>query len=493
MPNVFTFSDVIHLLPWIVVALFAVLIPVFDVFAKPETGRAYAGYFALIGIGVAFLLNFLQWGDAPASCFSGMLAADAFGMFFNAVVLLAAALTTLLAIGYFQEHGLHRGEFYGLMLMALSGMMLMGMATDLISFFIALELMSIPVYALAAYMRHRNESVEAALKYFLMGAFSTAFMLMGIAFLYGAVGSTGFAEIHKHLSGSGASALSLLGVVFVLIGFTFKTAAVPFHMWTPDVYEGAPTPVTGFMAAAVKAAAFAAFIRVFAVAFEPVKLGAFGWYNIIWILAVLTMTLGNLAALVQDNVKRMLAYSSIAHAGYLLIGFLTITQAKDGNGAASLLFYLLGYAVMNLGAFGVVILFGRNGDENLDLTKGWKGMGAKAPALAVAMTVFMLSLAGIPPTVGFMGKFYIFKSALDQGLVVIAVLGVLNSLISVYYYLRVLVTMYMKPADGENDVQPMTSLPVSLAVVASVALVLWLGILPSGALAAAQAAVASLF
>ncbi len=493
MPNVFTFSDVIHLLPWIVVALFAVLIPVFDVFAKPETGRAYAGYFALIGIGVAFLLNFLQWGDAPASCFSGMLAADAFGMFFNAVVLLAAALTTLLAIGYFQEHGLHRGEFYGLMLMALSGMMLMGMATDLISFFIALELMSIPVYALAAYMRHRNESVEAALKYFLMGAFSTAFMLMGIAFLYGAVGSTGFAEIHKHLSGSGASALSLLGVVFVLIGFTFKTAAVPFHMWTPDVYEGAPTPVTGFMAAAVKAAAFAAFIRVFAVAFEPVKLGAFGWYNIIWILAVLTMTLGNLAALVQDNVKRMLAYSSIAHAGYLLIGFLTITQAKDGNGAASLLFYLLGYAVMNLGAFGVVILFGRNGDENLDLTKGWKGMGAKAPALAVAMTVFMLSLAGIPPTVGFMGKFYIFKSALDQGLVVIAVLGVLNSLISVYYYLRVLVTMYMKPADGENDVQPMASLPVSLAVVASVALVLWLGILPSGALAAAQAAVASLF
>ncbi len=495
MPIVFTPADLMHVLPWIVVVAFAIAVPVLDVFAHAETNRAYAGYLALVGIGAAFALTLWQWGAPPTSAFGGMLRVDAFGLFFNALLLAAAGVTVLLGIGFFHEHGLHRGEFYGLLLMALSGMMLMGMASDLLAFFVALELMSIPIYVLAAFQRHLNQSVEAALKYFLMGAFSTAFLLFGIAFVYGAVGATGYDAVMQFIAAKGVtgSAFLPLGMIFILIGFAFKVAAVPFHMWTPDVYEGAPTVVTGFMATAVKAAAFAAFLRLFITVFYDMKLVGFGWFHILWVLAVATMTLGNLTALMQDNIKRMLAYSSIAHAGYLLVGFLSITRSPDNNGAASLLFYLVAYAAMNLGAFGVVILAGRRDKENLLVSKGWAGFGFRAPALGVAMTIFMLSLAGVPPTAGFMGKFYVFKSAIDQGLVLIAVIGVINSLLSVYYYLRILVFMYMKPAEEGAELAPLRSMPVQVAVVIAVVATLQLGLLPSSFLVAAQTAVRSLF
>ncbi|RJO73861.1 MAG: NADH-quinone oxidoreductase subunit N [Myxococcales bacterium] len=491
----FNAADLLPLAPTIVVALFAMAILVADVFARPETSRVYAGYLTLAGLGVAFVLNLLA-GDANAQpLFGGMIVVDAFSRFFNLVLIAAAALSVLSAIAYFEEHGLHRGEFYALVLLALAGMMLMAASADLLMFFVALEVMSIAVYVLAAYQRHLNRSIEAALKYFLMGAFSTAFLLFGIALLYGASGTTNLAQLMAFLKdgAAGAPLLAAAGMILVLVGFAFKVAAVPFHMWTPDVYEGAPTVVTGFMAAAVKAAAFAAFVRVFATAFFPVKLSDFGWYNVIWVLAVLTMTLGNLAALVQDNIKRMLAYSSIAHAGYLLVGFLTITQEKTQNGAASVLFYLAAYAAMNLGAFAVVMAFGRRDNENLEVGKGWAGLARRSPALGVAMTIFMLALAGVPPTAGFMGKFYVFKSAIDQGLILIAVIGIINSLISVYYYLRVTVYMYMAPEGEGAQTAPLASLPLALAVFFSAAAVLYLGILPSTMLKAAERAVASLF
>jgi NADH-quinone oxidoreductase subunit N len=500
MQTAFNPSELLQILPVIVVATFAMASLLLDVFANEQQDRAYVGYLTLLGLATAFGLNLLQWGAEPVHVLFGTLAVDNYSVLVNAVLLATAALVTLTGMGYFSEHGLHRGEFYALMLMSLSGMMLMGMASDLLAFFIALELVSIPVYVLAAFNRHRNESVEAALKYFLMGAFSTAFLLFGLAFLYGAVGSTSYAAILDYIKTNGIVAnpdgqpLMLMGMSFVIIGFAFKVAAAPFHMWTPDAYQGAPTPVTSFMAAAVKLAAFAGFIRLFLDVFAPFKDGGFGWFTIIWVLAVLTMTIGNLAALVQDNIKRMLAYSSIAHAGYLLVGFLTLSRSPAENGTASLLFYLTAYAAMNLAAFAIVVMAGRRGDEGQQISQNWSGFGLRAPALGVAMTIVMLSLAGMPPTAGFMGKFYIFKSAIDQGLVGIAIIAILNSLVSVYYYLRVIVFMYfIPPAEGQVQPAPLRSLPLGLAVLIAVAANLYLGILPSGMLDAAQKAVASLF
>jgi len=486
-------TDLLRILPFIVVAVFSMITLLVDVFSDKGTDKTFSGYVAFAGLLIAFVLNLLQWGDPSRNVMFSMLTANNYSVFFNAIILFAAGFSVLSATGYFKEHGMQRGEFYALLLMSVSGMMLMGQSNDLLTFFIALELMSIPIYVLAAFMRHRNESVEAGLKYFLMGAFSTAFLLYGISFVYGAMGTTGFDDIKAHFDSYGYAnqPFMYLGMIFILIGFCFKVAAVPFHMWTPDVYQGAPTVVTGFMATAVKAAAFAAFVKIFITIFFPLKLGAFGWYNVLWVVAILTMTLGNLTALVQDNIKRMLAYSSIAHAGYILVGFLSMTQSKGNNGASSVLFYLLVYAVMNLGAFAVVILFGKRGNENQDITKGWAGIGLRNPALGVAMSLFLLSLAGIPPTAGFMGKFYIFTSAIDQGLYILAIIGIINSIISVYYYLRVMVYMYM--VESEEQTAGLNALPVQVVVFSACALVLYLGIFPSDALAKAQEAVSVLF
>lgn len=488
-----TFQDVWSVAPSLMVTLTALVVLLVDVFAAHTRERAYAGYLSAAGLLVAMLLGAYALASPLTESFGGMLSQDAYSGFFSLLAMTCALATILMGIGHFREHGLLRGEFFVLVLLATVGMQVMVAATDFLVFFVGLELMSLAVYALAAYERHRLASVEAAFKYFLMGAFASAFLLFGLAFLYGAAGSLNYHVVAKLASAGGAQSTFLftLGLGLVLIGFGFKAALVPFHMWTPDAYEGAPTPVTAFMAAGVKAAAFGAFARMFAVAFIGAKAGAAGWYNALWVLAVLTMTYGNLVALWQDNIKRMLAYSAIAHAGYLVLGFLTLTgDAKTGFG--SVLFYLVGYALMNLGAFAVVSWFSRRDHEALLISKHYAGAGLRAPALGIMLAIFLFSLAGIPGTVGFVGKYYLFKTALDQGLVVLALIAIVNSLISVYYYLRVIVFLFMVPPTDETATK-VTSLPIALVASLACFFVLLLGVWPNALISLTQLAVSSLF
>jgi len=342
--------------------------------------------------------------------------------------------------------------------------------------------MSISIYVLAGFFRGSNKSNESALKYLLLGAFSSAFLLYGIALMYGATGTTDLKGISEYLSKAAylKDPMLLAGMGLLLVGFGFKIASVPFHMWTPDVYEGAPTSITAFMSVGVKAAAFAAFVRVFLYSLWDLQPD---WNHVLWILAVLTMTLGNVVAISQNNIKRMLAYSSIAHAGYIMIGMV----ASSELGTSGILFYMLAYAFMNLGAFGVIILYGSKGEENLDIND-YSGMGFKYPALALLMTVFMFSLAGIPPTAGFVGKFYIFSAAIKEGYIWLAIIGVMNSLVSVYYYLRITVMMYMK--------EPVKEFPglkwspsVAIALIIAVIGTLLIGIFPSPYLDLARASI----
>jgi NADH-quinone oxidoreductase subunit N len=339
------------------------------------------------------------------------------------------------------------------------------------------------VYVLAGLLRRETRSTEAALKYFLLGAFATGFLLYGIAFFYAATGSTRLDVIAQAVARDGLGPYTVLGIALVLVGLGFKVALIPFHVWAPDVYEGAPTAVSAFMAVGVKAAAFAALARVFMAALGQASAS---WVGLLWVLAALTMTVGNVTALLQRSVKRMLAYSSIAHAGYALVGVVAATR----DGGAALLFYLATYVFMTLGAFAVLIALGRRGEPNEDLAD-WAGVGFRHPALGLSMAVFMLSLAGIPPTAGFAGKFYLFTAAVDAGHVGLAVIGVLNSLVSVYYYLGVLVSMYM--AEGTSAVPRPASRPCLLAtILLSVAATLVLGILPATPMALARLAFASL-
>ncbi len=402
-------------------------------------------YIALGGTAIAFLLVLQGW-DRPRYGFSQMLAADNFALFFKFIFLLTAFMTVLLSIRYLQKMKYEHGEYYVLVLLAAVGMMLMAGAVDLIVLFLGLETLSLSLYVLAGFFRSDARSSESALKYFLLGAFSTGFLLYGIALIYGAVGTTSLKKILELLNqglivhGSQGT-LMLIGMGLLIVGFGFKVASVPFHMWAPDVYEGAPTSVTAFMSVGPKAAGFAALLRVFLYGLSPLQ---DHWAGVFWVLAVITMTLGNIAALNQNNMKRMLAYSSIAHAGYLLVGIVSAGQAAT----AGILFYILAYALMNLGAFGVVILYGRKGDENL-LISDYSGLAAHYPWLAAAMALFMFSLAGIPPTAGFVGKFYIFSAAIEAGYIGLAVIGLLNCAVSVYFYLRVTVMMYMRSPETE--------------------------------------------
>jgi NADH-quinone oxidoreductase subunit N len=340
--------------------------------------------------------------------------------------------------------------------------------------FLALETMSISIYALAGFRKDHERSIESAMKYFLLGAFASGFLLYGFALFYGATGTMDILKIGQFFRanpGSLHTPLIMCALAMTTVGFGFKIAMVPFHMWTPDVYEGAPAPVTGFMATGVKAAAFAALLRVFFTALSPLQPD---WTSIMWIMAVLTMTTGNVLALVQNDLKRMLAYSSIAHAGYLLIGFV----AGDSTALSGMLFYLLGYAFMNLGAFGVLSLLGKNGEECTGLSD-YAGMGFKYPLIGLAMAVFMFSMAGIPPTVGFMGKFYIFTAAIKSGFIWLAVIGVINSVISLYFYLRVIVYMYFKESDEAVPFSSPSSAIIA-AIVLAAAGVMVMGMFPSG-------------
>jgi NADH-quinone oxidoreductase subunit N len=442
-----------------------------------DEDSASLGFLALVALLAAFVLTMFELGQNELT-FHGSLVVDDYAVFFQIVIIIATVLTVAMSLEYAADAGLAGAEYYALVLFAALGMMLMAAAGDLIIIFLGLETMSIAVYALAGFIRRDPRSNEAAIKYFLLGAFSTGFLLYGIALLYGATGTIRLEPIRAALaSGLGANPLLLLGLGMMLIGFGFKVAAVPFHMWTPDAYEGAPTPITAFMAVGVKLAAFAGFLRIF-----MANLGAISpeWTTVLWILAVLTMTAGNIIALVQNNIKRMLAYSAIAHAGYVIVG---MAAGSSHDAGAAILYYLLAYAFTNLGAFAVVVALDR-GAEAHDAIADYRGLARDHPGLAAAMALCLLSLTGIPPLAGFVGKFYIFAAALNAGLVWLVVIAVLNSAVSAYYYIGVIVAMYMQ--EGGVAVEQMSRRPgLLISIGVGTAGVIALGIYPQPYLGAA--------
>ncbi len=401
-----------------------------------------------------------------------MFQLDRLASFGVAVVAIGALLSVLLSTYYLREVGIDHGEYYVLLLLATSGMVLLVGAVDLVTVFLGIELLSIPIYVLAGFDRRKLRSNESALKYFLAGSFASALMLYGMALVYGATGETHYEGIRVAFDAT--SPLALIGLGLVLVGFTFKISSVPFHQWTPDVYEGAPAVVTAYMSVTVKAAAFVALVRLAVATFGPVE-GPLS--DVLWWLAAATMVLGNLMAVIQDNVKRMLAYSSVAHAGYLLIGLVAASPGAYGEAYAAVLFYLLAYVFTNLGAFGVVVALAHNG-QDAERFEEYAGLAKRRPALAALMTLFLISLAGIPGTAGFVAKFRIFMAAVQQGYVSLVVIAVLTSLVSIYYYLRLPVLMYMRePGDAAGRLRLSTGEVVALGTCA-VAVIL-LGILPN--------------
>jgi NADH-quinone oxidoreductase subunit N len=480
------------LLPEIILCVWGMIVLVAGVWNgdQPAEAREGArswdlGWTAFAGVAVAALANGWLHGVREVGT-SSMIAVDGFRLFSNWIFLAAAALSILISFAYVYRQRLQAGEYYGLMLLSVAGMMFMAGARDLIVVFLGLEVMSIAVYALTAFNRRDRRSAEAGLKYFLLGAFSTGFFLYGIAIVFGATGSTHLPTIATAIAQMEQGTLLLFGVALIGIGFAFKVSAVPFHMWTPDVYEGAPSPITAFMSAGVKAAAFAAFFRVFLVSFAAAYPS---WFGMMWWLAAITMVAANLIALVQTNVKRMLAYSSVAHAGYLLVAL----AAANETAAGAALFYLLVYAVMNLGAFAVVIAVSNQGEERLEL-EDYAGLGRTQPGLALFLTLFLLSLAGFPGTGGFMAKFQLLLGAMDARLWVLSVILVLSTVVSYAYYLRLAWYAWMRePAEGALPAPiPYVPLSMRLALVVGAAVVIWLGIFPGPVLAFARASVAGL-
>jgi NADH-quinone oxidoreductase subunit N len=485
-------TDFIHALPLIVVAGWACLVLLADALGRNRSARLWP--LAVLGLLVALGVCVSSWIQHPkpvTDLFGGMLVWDRYALFFDVTFILAGLLTLLLAGPYLAEHRFAFGEFHSLVLLSITGMMLLVHAGDFVVLLIGLETMSLGVYSLVASWAGNKKSAEAGIKYFVMGAVASAFLIYGIALLYGATGETNLLRLAGKAGAMQGSKLYLVGMFMVMGALAFKVALVPFHGWAPDAYEGAPTPVTGFMAAAVKAAAFGILFRLFTVVFghEGFVFGFAGWSDIFEWLAILTMTLGNVAALRQANVKRMLAYSSIAHAGYIMVGVIAAGVLVDERGA-SVLYYLLAYTVTTLGAFGVVAWLGSHQSERVGLDS-WAGLASRHPAAAAAMTLFMLSLAGIPPTAGFFAKFYLFKAALAHpGLIPLVIVAVLNSVVSIYYYLRPVVAMYFhdEPEDAEAP-KPLTSGAVTLALTVCAILVLMLGLLPGQYLAWAGQAV----
>jgi NADH-quinone oxidoreductase subunit N len=460
--------------PALIVALTALVVLLAEL-VTPAQRKRWLGVLSLIGLLIAVGATLGLWG-ANASAFNQMIVADSFGLFLTFVILLGALLSILLALDFVRAHHLEQGEFYALLLASVVGMILMATATDLIVIFLALEVLSLPLYILAAFKRADARSLEAGLKYFLLGAFSSAFFLYGIAFIFGATGSTNLTKIAAALTQYPRNDLLIVGAGLLLVGFAFKVALVPFHWWTPDVYDGAPTVVTAFMSVAVKAAAFGAFFRAFLIALPAL---AFDWRIVLAVIAVLTMTLGNIAALLQSNIKRMLAYSSIAHAGYILIALV----AMGAQGVSSALFYLLAYTLTNVGAFGAVIALSDGERERLEI-RDLGGAARQYPLIAAMFAIFMLSLAGFPPLAGFTGKFLLFSAAVETGWGWLAVIGVLNSLVSVYFYLRPVVQMYMSdvvPGWDRLRVAPLVVLALVIALVGVIAL----GVYPMPAMALA--------
>jgi NADH-quinone oxidoreductase subunit N len=468
------------LFPLLAVVLGALLVLLLEVFLKKDN-RDYLGYITLVFLMAAGFLAVRSW-NREYVYFQGTLSLDRVALFLTLLFCLAVAFVVLLSMKYISQQGANHGEIYALLLLALSGLMIMTSSSDLLVIFLGLEVLSVSSYALAGLRRKDEKSGEAAIKYFLLGSFASAFLVLGIAFLYGAAQSTDIPAIIGHFGAAGISILGLIGVGLILVGFGFKIAVVPFHMWTPDVYEGAPTPVTAFFSIGPKAAGFVVLLRIFLNFWDAAPSSDIVFWAL-WVISVLTMVIGNLIALRQTNVKRILAYSSIAHAGYILVAIL----ARDN---ASLIFYLTAYLFMNIGAFAAVIALSKTGTEYLDLDN-FAGIGFKYPWIGATFAVFLLSLAGFPPTAGFLAKFYVFSAAVRQNLVPLVVIGVLASLISVFYYLRIVVYMYMKEPGQEIEIEPENP---ALFLVLFLCLygVLQLGIFPGNILAVIRQAVAAL-
>ena len=489
--------------PEVIVCIAAVVVMLVDAFARP-TQRWITGTISLVGIVAAAVSTIWLWamgvgGTGAAGAFNGMIVLDELRLGFTLIFLLVSGLTLLMATVWVDGENLPAGEFHSLLLFATVGMMLMASGNDLVIVFLGLEILSIATYVMAGFRRTDVRSNESSLKYFILGSFSSAFLLYGIALIYGATsiagpgggivaGTTNIAEIATRIDKAQYPALLFAGAAMMLVGFGFKIATAPFHIWTPDVYEGAPTPVTAFMAAGPKAAGFASFMRVFIFGLPFVvsaSTASGGSLHALWVttlmaMAILTMTLGNVVAIVQNNVKRMLAYSSIAHAGYALVGFVAAGASTDltqrNTAITAVVFYLLTYAVMNIGAFAVVQLIARSGDRRTSF-EDYRGIGFESPVLAFSLSLFMLSLLGMPLTAGFMGKIMVFGAAIERGYYVLVVIGVLNTAVSAYYYLRLIIVMFF----GERTMAwsaPRIPASVALALVITVLGVLYLGIFP---------------
>ncbi len=470
-------------MPMLLVTITAIATMLAEAFRRKDE-RMPIGGLGVIGLVGSALAARLLW-DHNASGF-GVVQADNFALFITIVLAVIGLLTIMFSSQAVERDGLPQGEYYTLILYAVAGMMLMASATDLLVIFLALEVFSLAVYVLTGIRRTDYAGTEAAFKYFLLGAFSSAFFLYGIAFTYAVTGSTRLDKVSTAIASQAVSPSPMLwlAVALLLVGFAFKVSAVPFHMWTPDAYEGAPTVVSGFMSTAVKAAAFAAFLRVFLSAFEPLRPE---WGTLLSWIAIATMVVGTVVGVVQGNVKRMLAYSSIAHAGYLLVGLV----AASNTGKAAVLFYLAAYAVANLGAFGVASAIATTARPNADL-HDFTGLWYSRPVLAVLMAVFLLSLGGFPPMAGFIAKWYIFQAAVSEGYVALAIIGVLTSVVSVFYYLRIIVSMFMATSTAELDVPQVTATGLAAMALAAAG-TFYLGVLPSRLIDVAAQSISTIF
>lgn len=474
--------EYISILPELILTVFGMVIMLAEPLMGARSSRKVLGYLALAGLAGALLATFYQV-HFFGSAFFGMVRVDFFSIFFHATVILISIMAVLSSLDYLETQQIRAGEYYALILLGTVGMALMSSAMELVLLFIALEISSISTYILAGFRRRVASSSESSLKYFLLGSFATGFFLYGVALIYGATGSTNVTVIAAALRAGNVTSLTYMALALMLVGMGFKIAAAPFHVWTPDVYEGAPAPVVALMSTGPKAAAFALMLRVLFGSFAAV--GAW-WFPLIWISAALSMTIGNLGALMQNNVKRMLAYSSIAHAGYILVAF----ASRQEIGIAASIFYSASYAAMNVGAFAVVSHFAGR-DERYVSIDDYSGLGRRSPVLAATLSIFMLSLIGIPLTGGFFAKFYVFNAALKADLVWLTVIGVINSAIGAYYYLRLIVVMYMSEGDDTVELTPVpTAVGISLLMAAG--LTLYLGILPGDVLQIATMAAQNL-
>ncbi len=469
--------DYIRILPELILSAFGIVIMLLDPLVDEERSQKTLGLIALAGT-IAGLLSTWHMAQSPGLAFSNMVRVDSFSVFFHFLVIAIAAVVILSSFEYMAVQKIRAGEYYALILFGAVGMALMTSAVELVLIFIALEISSISTYILTGFRRNEASSSESSLKYFLLGSFATAFFLYGVAMMFGATGSTNIDIISRSLQAGPVQVLVYVAMALMFVGLGFKVAAAPFHIWTPDVYEGAPAPITGFMSTAPKAAAFAVLLRV------VFAINAPGRFWLIWVAAALSMTLGNVGALVQTNIKRLLAYSSIAHAGYLLVAFAMTSPENSATGISAAMFYTAAYAAMNVGAFAVVSHFANAGERYVTL-EDYEGLGRTSPLLAATLTIFLLSLIGIPMTGGFFAKFYVFSAALKANLIGLTLIGVINSAIGAYYYLRIIVMMYMRESRKEV---PVARIPFGLGIALATSMVatLYLGLLPNRILQNAQ-------